>query len=159
MDNILLQVASEERVRAGREAREAARPSRNDNLIAGVIQAPENQRNADGAPALVLPLPYQPSAHPAVVQPAQLVAPRVASGTGHGSHKRSALVAVSSGQEPPSQRPRTSDDMVMGFQDALSQEAQYRYSSFIFGHLSVLNLCIIEHKRQKRQNRRPFRKL
>ena len=64
MDNILLQAASEERVRAGREAREAARPSRNDNLIAGVIQAPANQRNADGAPALVPPLPYQPSANP-----------------------------------------------------------------------------------------------
>ncbi len=172
-----MQAASEERVRAGREAREAARPSRNDNLIAGVIQAPANQRNADGAPALVPPLPYQPSAHPAVVQPDQLVAPRggaaapgprggaaapgarVASGTGHGSQRRSALVAVSAGQEPLSQRPRTSDDLVVGFQDALSQEAQYRYSSFIFGHLSVLNLCIIEHKRQKRQNRRPIRKL
>ena len=155
-----MQAASEERVRAGREAREAARPSRNDNLIAGVIQAPANQRNADGAPALVVPpLPYQPSAHPAVVQPDQLLGPRVASGTGHGSQRRAALVAVAAGQEPPSQRPRTSDDLVTGFQDALSQEAQYRYSSFIFGHVSVLNLCIIEHKRQKRQNRRPLRKL
>jgi hypothetical protein len=161
MDNILLQAVSEERVRAEREARQAARPSRNDNIIAAVIQAPANQRNADGAPALAPPLPYQPSAHPGVANPNQLLGPRVAvaSGTGHGSQRRSALVAVSSGQEPPSQRPRTSDELVMGFQDALSQEAQYRYSSFIFGHLSVLNLCIIEHKRQKRQNRRPLRNL
>jgi hypothetical protein len=132
MGNILLQAASEERMRAGREAREAARPSRNDNLIAGVIQAPANYRNADGAPALVPPLPYQPSANPAVVQVDQLVGPRVASGTGHGSLRRSALVAVSSGQEPPSARPRTSDDLVMGFQEIQSQDAQYRYSFLFF---------------------------
>ena len=73
MDKIVLQAAVEDTMRAEREAREAARPNRNDSVISAIIQVPSNFHNADGAPALDSPFPYQPSANPAVVNVAQLV--------------------------------------------------------------------------------------
>ncbi len=142
MDNIPLQAASEERVRAGREARrearEAARPSRNDNLIAGVIQAPINAMPM----ALLLLFRHFPiNRPPTQLLPKPTSARRSSCCIRHrtGSQRMSALNAVSSGQEPPSKMPHKSDDLVMGFQEIQSQDLQYRYSSFYFGHLSVLS--------------------
>jgi hypothetical protein len=133
LSNILLKKTSDDRSTAERVARV---PSRNDAIIGSVVQAPSNTRNADGSPALVPPLAYQPAANPAVVNAAQLVAPRVASGTSGGHHKRTALVAVTSGQQPPSVKPRTSDDLVSAFSEIQAQDAQNRSpaSSFIWSH-------------------------
>jgi hypothetical protein len=118
-------------MRAEREARESARPSRNDSHIAAIIPAPLSSRNADGAPALAPPIPYQAAAHPAVANVAQLL-PRVASGTGHGHQKRRKLVAVASGQEPPSVQPRTSDLLTSVFSEIQAQDALNRSPAFCF---------------------------
>lgn len=125
LSNILLKKTAEDRMIAERTARV---PSRNDAIISAVIVGtPSNTQNADGSPALVPPLAYQPAAHPAVVNAAQLVAPiRVASGTSGGHHKRTALVAVTAGQQPPSVKPRTSDELVSAFSEIQTQDANNR---------------------------------
>lgn len=127
--DFILQIASENTMRIQREARENSRPERNDNLIAGVIAAP-GDRNADNAPALGPPnarLSAVPQTNnPAVAGVGQLVPPRVVSGTGGRQRSRAGLVAVESGQQPPSVRPRTSDDLVAAFSEIQANDATNR---------------------------------
>jgi hypothetical protein len=137
-------------MRTQRESRQSARPDRNDALIASVIPSPLSLRNVDGAPALALPQ----SAHPAVARVSQLIGdriPRVVSATGHGYQKRSAVVAVVSGQEPPSVKPRTSDDLVSVFSEIQSQDAQNRSLFLFLVTMCSDNVYAVEQGKQKPQ--------
>jgi hypothetical protein len=106
-----------------KEKRAASNPTRNDRLIATAIR-PTLAVNSDGMPSV-----SSMSAHPALVQPSQLITPsvRVMSQTSGGQHKRRAAVSgmagAIAGEAVPSTRSRNTDSLLEDFSRIQQQDS------------------------------------
>jgi hypothetical protein len=106
-----------------KEKRAAANPTKNDRLIATAIRSTTSV-NSDGMPSV-----SSASAHPALVQPSQLILPsvRVMSQTSGGQHKRRAAVSemagAIAGEAVPSTRSRNTDSLLEDFSRIQQQDS------------------------------------
>lgn len=107
-----------------KEKRDAAKPTRNDRIIASQIH-PASSVNADGMPSVSA----VQSANPAVVQVNALISPsvRMMSQTSSSQHKRNASVlamaSAVSGDSVPSTKSRNTDSLLEEFSRIQQQDA------------------------------------